>query len=121
MAIRLAIDDSAWPRAFSARCHPSARPGTSVAPFACLTGDHSWSLRQRALGIVPVDYILKVSGVANVKDVVVERLPLPTTSTLTQPLVLRTLRLHCLTADYSPLWEELLDPAWQADRGPILT
>jgi hypothetical protein len=31
-------------------------------------------------------------------------------------LLLRVLRLNCLTADYAPLWEELYDPTWQDDR-----
>jgi len=30
-------------------------------------------------------------------------------------LLLRALRLNCLTADYAPLWEELFDPAWRQD------
>lgn len=34
---------------------------------------------------------------------------------LATELLLRTLRLNCLTADFADLWEELYDPAWQDD------
>lgn len=34
---------------------------------------------------------------------------------LAPELLLRTLRLNCLTADFTDLWEELYDPAWQED------
>ena len=34
---------------------------------------------------------------------------------LTDDLLLRTLRLNCLTDAYADLWRELYDPAWQAE------
>lgn len=33
---------------------------------------------------------------------------------LSAPLLLRTLRLNCLTRDYADLWSELYDPTWPA-------
>jgi hypothetical protein len=73
----------------------------------------------RASGLwasLPLDYLLKVSGVPNVKEFMVRRFPQPDSSALYGPLVLRTLRLNCLTRDYAPLWEEIYDPDWERDR-----
>jgi hypothetical protein len=64
---------------------------------------------------VPLDYLLKVSGRADVQNEFVKWLPLPFDGPAVLPLIFRTLRLNCLTADYAPLWEELYDPAWQDD------
>ena len=41
--------------------------------------------------------------------------PYPRDHALVPELILRALRLNCLTADYAPLWEELFDPAWRHD------
>lgn len=65
---------------------------------------------------LPIDYIVKVSGTANVKEFVVARFPQPVLSRLSQQALVRTLRLNCLTADYTPLWEELYKRSWQLDR-----
>ena len=35
---------------------------------------------------------------------------------LAMPLILRTLRLNCLTDAYADLWRELHDPAWRVER-----
>lgn len=65
---------------------------------------------------LPLDYLVKVSGKADINHEFVSRLPLPRSHALDSALVLRTLRLNCLTADYAPLWEGLFDPAWFNDR-----
>jgi len=67
------------------------------------------------LASLPYDYLVKVSGSAHLKDYLVRRFPMPLDHPLQPELILRTLRLNCLTADYAPLWEELFDPAWQGD------
>jgi len=72
----------------------------------------------RAAGIwasISADYLVKVSGTANIEWVLASKLPLPKAHPLDPALMLRTLRLNCLTADYAPLWEELFDPAWTGD------
>ncbi|MFE0674753.1 type II restriction endonuclease subunit M [Streptomyces sp. NPDC058867] len=65
---------------------------------------------------VPYDYLVKVSGASKVNIELARNFPAPLTHPLTIPLLLRTLRLNCLTRDYAPLWEELFEPAWSADR-----
>ncbi len=64
---------------------------------------------------LPYDYLVKVSGKSHVQDELVRRFPFPAESVYYRPLLLRTLRLNCMTADYATLWEELYDPAWTDD------
>lgn len=57
------------------------------------------------------DFLAKVTGKANLKFDDVRQFPHPRDHFL----VLRALRLSCLTADYAALWEELFDPTWRQD------
>ena len=59
---------------------------------------------------------LKISGRGDVQDELVRRFPAPLQHPLCAQVLLRALRLNCLTRDYASLWEELYDPAWQRDR-----
>lgn len=61
---------------------------------------------------VPYDYLVKVSGKSHVHDEAVDRFPAPFAHPAAPYLLLRTLRLNCLTEDYAPLWEELYDPSF---------
>ncbi|WP_019030804.1 Eco57I restriction-modification methylase domain-containing protein [Salinispora arenicola] len=65
---------------------------------------------------LPFDFICKVSGGSKVNVDFVRQFPAPLEHPLITPLLLRTLRLNCLTHDYAPLWAELFDEAWLADR-----
>jgi len=64
---------------------------------------------------LPYDYLVKVSGKSDIQDELIRRFPFPKDHPLDQALLLRTLRLNCLTADYAPLWEDLFEPPWTAD------
>jgi len=63
------------------------------------------------------DYLVKVSGKTNVNRDLVAQFPAPVDHAAAMRLLLRALRLNCLTEDYAPLWEEafedaFLDEAW---------
>ena len=64
---------------------------------------------------LPVDFFVKAAGVTELKTNVVARFPHPRAHPLVPELILRALRLNCLTADYALFWEELFDPAWRHD------
>ncbi|WP_138757576.1 DNA methyltransferase [Modestobacter altitudinis] len=64
---------------------------------------------------LPVDFMVKASGFAELNQSVIRRFPHPREHVLVPELILRALRLNCLTADYAPLWEELFDLTWQQD------
>lgn len=62
---------------------------------------------------LPVDYLLRTVRVRNLDVAPARRLPAPAGDhTLAPALLLRTLRLNCLTSAYADLWEELYEPAW---------
>jgi len=65
---------------------------------------------------LPLDYLVKASGRANIYPDLTRNFPTPLHHPLTTPLLLRTLRLNCLTRDYAALWEELFIPSWTGDR-----
>ncbi|WP_119582561.1 DNA methyltransferase, partial [Streptomyces europaeiscabiei] len=62
---------------------------------------------------IPVDYLLRTTGVGHLKKAPARRMPAPSAKhPLASALLLRTLRLNCLTSAYSELWTELYDPSW---------
>ncbi|QDC14554.1 Eco57I restriction-modification methylase domain-containing protein [Rhodococcus ruber] len=61
------------------------------------------------------DFLVKVTGVANIKIGVLGKMPHIMGHSLESQLFLRTLRLNCLIHSYAPLWEELYDDAWTHD------
>ncbi|MGH4022535.1 MAG: Eco57I restriction-modification methylase domain-containing protein [Pseudonocardiaceae bacterium] len=64
---------------------------------------------------LPVDFLVKVSVASAINESVVRRFPHPRDHALVPELILRALRLNCLTVDYAPLWDELFGPGWQGD------
>lgn len=88
-------------RSMGADFHPSLLETTAVAGL--------WSS-------IPLDYLAKVGGLSHVQEEFVAKLPAPDLDHPTAtPLLLRTLRLNCLTLDYDPLWQELFTDDFTAD------
>lgn len=56
---------------------------------------------------IPADYLVKVSGKTDLHPEVMRMLPAPITHPAWRYLLLRTLRLNCLTRAYEPLWRAL--------------
>lgn len=74
---------------------------------------------------LPYDYLVKVSGRPHVQTEVVDRFPAPVDHPAAQQLLLRTLRLNCLTRDYAELWDalyekEFTNDSWTASFGSLL-
>ena len=117
-----------WRHVHREFCDPSMErtvQGAIIPPgpshiHACLTyGFDQLSDLGRWAGLMaslPFDYLFKASGAGHVAEHQLSRIPFPKANDFDAPLLLRVLRLNCLTADYAPLWEELYDPAWQDDR-----
>ncbi|MFJ1614453.1 hypothetical protein ACIODT_15240 [Streptomyces sp. NPDC088251] len=64
---------------------------------------------------LPTDYFLRTAGVGHLDVAQARRLPAPEPDhPLAPALLLRTLRLNCLTTDYTDLWQELHDSTWPA-------
>ncbi|MFE1072353.1 Eco57I restriction-modification methylase domain-containing protein [Streptomyces sp. NPDC058783] len=65
---------------------------------------------------IPIEYMGRTSAKEDIRVGLIEKFPLPLGHPLARPLLLRILRLSCLTGDYAPLWEEVFEPAWRVDR-----
>ncbi|MGV9389070.1 hypothetical protein ACWDQL_08035 [Streptomyces olivaceus] len=62
---------------------------------------------------LPLDYFLRATGRSNLHPQVAKAMPAPTPDhPLASALLLRTLRLNCLTRAYADLWSDLYDPSW---------
>ncbi|GGZ30767.1 DNA methyltransferase [Streptomyces poonensis] len=62
---------------------------------------------------LPLDYMLRITGKANLHPADVLGMPAPTIEhPLAHPLLIRTLRLNCLTSHFAELWSELYHPTW---------
>ncbi|MFD7867401.1 class I SAM-dependent DNA methyltransferase [Streptomyces sp. NPDC059783] len=62
---------------------------------------------------LPLDYILRITGRANLHVTEARKMPAPGPNhPLAPALLLRTLRLNAITNHYARLWEELFDPRW---------
>src|SRR5262249_30530449 len=62
---------------------------------------------------LPLDYVLRVVGRTNLSGVEARFMPAPQPAhPLTSALLLRTLRLNCLSRAYADLWNELYETSW---------
>ncbi|WKV71345.1 class I SAM-dependent DNA methyltransferase [Streptomyces sp. PCS3-D2] len=67
---------------------------------------------------LPSDYLLRITGRGHMSVAEAQAMPAPTPDhPLAAPLLLRSLRLNCLTDAYSPLWQELFHPSWPGYEG----
>ena len=65
---------------------------------------------------IPVDYLIRVTGRGDLTKADVKMMPSPSLGhPLAAYLLLRTLRLNCLTVAYADLWHELYDAAWRVE------
>ncbi|WP_329414616.1 restriction endonuclease subunit M [Nocardia vinacea] len=65
---------------------------------------------------LPLDYLLRVSGRGHLDVADAKAMPYPKSRpVLESALLLRTLRLNCLTVAYADLWADLYDPYWIED------
>jgi len=67
---------------------------------------------------IPMDYFLRTTGCNDLQVAEANAMPVPQREhPLAPALLLRTLRLNCLTTAYADLWEELYDPQWVTNEG----
>jgi hypothetical protein len=63
---------------------------------------------------LPLDYLLRITGKTNLHPSDARMMPAPDADhPLAASLLLRTLRLNCLTTAYADLWSELYEDAWR--------
>lgn len=64
---------------------------------------------------LPLDFLVKATGSSKVQAEFARRFPHVRNHVLEPELVLRTLRMNCLTRVYEELWRGLYDPSWAHD------
>ncbi len=71
---------------------------------------------------LPLDYMIRVIGRPDMRIADAHVMPVPVMDhPLAEAILLRTLRLNCLTNAYAPLWAELYNEAWCHDGWAIPT
>ncbi|WLS44514.1 class I SAM-dependent DNA methyltransferase [Micromonospora profundi] len=66
---------------------------------------------------LPLDYLLRITGRSDLQPGEARVMPAPSVDhPLAPSLLLRTLRLNCVTNAYAPLWNGLFDANWSVDR-----
>ncbi|WP_433500844.1 class I SAM-dependent DNA methyltransferase [Sphaerimonospora sp. CA-214678] len=69
---------------------------------------------------LPLDYLLRITGRSDLQYAEANAMPAADPDhPLASALLLRTLRLNCLTSAYDSLWTELYDPAWNDERWAV--
>ncbi|MFD9952794.1 DNA methyltransferase [[Kitasatospora] papulosa] len=78
-----------------------------------LTDNRNTSLSAGFWASLPIDYLLRITGRSDLRVAEAHKMPYADPAhPLAGPLLLRTLRLNCLTNAYAPLWAELYDMTW---------
>lgn len=67
------------------------------------------------LSALPTDFALRVAPKANIVAPTIERLPYIGQTDITAAIVLRTLRLNCVTDAYSEIWDRCFETPMQLD------
>ncbi|WP_234311788.1 hypothetical protein [Streptomyces griseus] len=102
-------------------------PGTAhvhVVNSLAMANDHHSALVAGFWSSLPTDYYLRITGRSDLLGRSARAMPAPTSDPkhpLTSALLLRTLRLNCLTTAYADLWQELHDPTWSVCEPWALT
>lgn len=113
LAWRAMIDPKNTERSLFAAIIPPGPAHTHGVLSMALAGNLATALNAGFWAALPLDYLLRVAGRANLLAGEAAKMPTPEPShPLAHPLLLRTLRLNALTAEYAALWEELFHPSW---------
>ncbi|MFG2984440.1 class I SAM-dependent DNA methyltransferase [Streptomyces sp. NPDC048258] len=115
LAWRAMIDPKNTERSLFASLIPPGPAHTHGVQSMAMTDNRLTALNAGFWAALPLDYLLRITGRANLMAGEAVKLPAPTNDhPLSTPLLLRALRLNCLTDAYAPLWKELFHPTWPA-------
>ncbi|RAN94252.1 class I SAM-dependent DNA methyltransferase [Micromonospora noduli] len=82
-----------------------------------LSDDRTTALSAGFWAALPLDYLLRITGRSDLQPGEARAMPAPSADhPLASHLLLRTLRLNCVTNAYAPLWNGLFDADWSVDR-----
>jgi hypothetical protein len=104
-----------WERSLLAAIFPPGPTHVNTVHTLAAQSDKDTALISGLWASIPFDYLVKVSGNNKVNKEMVDQFPAPLDHPAVPLLLLRTLRLNCLTRDYAPLWEELYEGRFSED------
>ncbi|MFJ3627533.1 class I SAM-dependent DNA methyltransferase [Streptomyces albidoflavus] len=122
LAWREMIDPKSTERSLFAALLPPGPAHVNAVRSMALADNQSTALTAGFWAALPVDYLLRITGRSHLQRTEALKMPAATAGhPLATPLLLRTLRLNCLTDAYAPLWQELFHPTWPhyEDWSPI--
>ncbi|WP_433194581.1 hypothetical protein ACQP1G_38415 [Nocardia sp. CA-107356] len=115
----------AWRRRVASNTERSLFAALVPPGLAHVDAVHSLAMRENRLtalvagfwAALPLDYFLRITGRGDLRIGDAEATPAPSTDhPLASALLLRTLRLNCLTSAYARLWEELYETRWSSEQ-----
>ncbi|MER6676105.1 class I SAM-dependent DNA methyltransferase [Streptomyces sp. NPDC000983] len=113
LAWRRMIDPKNTERSLFASLIPPGPAHIDAVHSMALSNNRLTALNAGFWAALPLDYLLRITGRSDLRVAEANKMPAPISDhPLTHPLLLRTLRLNCLTKAYAPLWEELFHPSW---------
>ncbi len=96
---------------------PPGAAHTNVVRSAWISDNRRTVLQAGMWAALPIDYLLRVTGTGHLDVGRANGMPTPAPDhPLASALLLRALRLNCLTRAYADLWAELYDPTWAASE-----
>ncbi|MET9779523.1 class I SAM-dependent DNA methyltransferase [Nocardiopsis alba] len=69
---------------------------------------------------LPLDYLLRITGRSDLRVADAYKMPAPGVGhPLEEALMVRTMRLNCMTSSYKKLWSELYEASWSRQRWAV--
>jgi hypothetical protein len=107
------IDTKTTERSLFAAIVPPGPSHVDAVLSLGMATDRETALNAGFWAALPLDYLLRITGRSDLRVTEVNAMPAPQAGhPLESGLLLRTLRLNCLTSAYSNLWSDLYDLAW---------
>ncbi|MFE7384536.1 class I SAM-dependent DNA methyltransferase [Streptomyces zhihengii] len=105
-------------RSLQAALIPPGPAHINTVQSMALADDHLTALNAGFWASLPLDYLLRITGRADLTPASVRQMPAPDPShPLASALLLRTLRLNAVTSHFSSLWADLFHPQWEGYEG----
>ncbi|MEU0614076.1 class I SAM-dependent DNA methyltransferase [Streptomyces albogriseolus] len=113
LAWRRMIDPKNTERSLFAALVPPGPTHVDAVHSMALPNNRLTALNAGFWASLPLDYLLRITGRADLRMAEANKMPAPSAQhPLSAPLLVRTLRLNCMTAAYADLWSELFHPTW---------
>ncbi|MFG1674636.1 class I SAM-dependent DNA methyltransferase [Micromonospora sp. NPDC049282] len=116
VAWRVMIDPKSTERSLFAAIMPPGPSHVDAVGTLALPDNRSTSLTCGLWNSLPLDYLLRITGRSHLRVSEVNAMPAADPEhPLASALLLRTLRLNCLTDAYADLWAEVFNDAWATE------